>query len=104
MFNNRIYILFSVYFSCFNESSDYGDEIVSLCGFIENILVNNSFHEIIILGDTNFDLNIHNAGYNIFSSLLCDMCACDVLVTGRVLLLIHKLMRHLVHHSVSTTS
>ena len=45
-----MFILFCVYFACFIDSVDYRDEIAALSGFIENILLNNNFNEIIILG------------------------------------------------------
>ena len=79
-YNNTVFILFNVYFPCFCDSSDYRDEISSLSGFVENVLSSNSFNYCGIIGDTNFDLNPNNAGFNIFNSFLlsANLCACDV--------------------------
>src|ERR1044072_3129923 len=84
--NNTVYIIFNVYFPCYSDSSEYRDEISSLTGYIENILSNNSFEHVVILGDTNFDLNFNNAGFNIFNSLLnsAGLCAFDDLVQGPI--------------------
>ena len=83
-YNNKIFIVFNAYFPCFSHTVEHRDEISSLCGFIEDIISNTVFTDIIILADCNFDLNLNNAGYAIFSSLLtrAGLCACDDLVQG----------------------
>src|ERR1700759_2817028 len=86
-FNNVTFIIFNVYFPSYYDSYLYRDEISSLTGFIENVLLCNTYDKIIILGDTNFDINLNNAGFKIFNSLLtnADLCACDDLVQGPVI-------------------
>ena len=69
-FNNVTLIIFNVYFPSYYDSYLYRDEISSLTGFIENVLLCNTYDKIIILGDTNFDTNLNNAGFKIFNSLL----------------------------------
>ena len=53
--NNKVFILFNVYFPCFENTIVYKDEISSITGYIENVLNCQSFDEIMILDDTNFD-------------------------------------------------
>ena len=84
VYNNCSFMLINVYFPCYSDCPIYRAEIASLSGFIENTLLCNTFDNVIILGDTNFDVDVNNAGYNILKSLLSDMdvSACDDLVQG----------------------
>ena len=79
-------LIFNVYFPCFNHSIEYRDELCSLTGYIDNIINCNSCNEIVILGDTNFDIIVGHPGYDILNSLLCtlNMSPCDDLVNNGV--------------------
>ena len=85
-FNNYVFLLCNVYFPCYKDCPEYKAKIASLTGFIENVLLCNTYDNVIILDDTNFDLKLYNTGFNIFNSLIndADMSACDNLVQGPI--------------------
>jgi len=85
-FGNMEFLLFNVYFPCYDNSQAYKDEISLLTAFIESTLTSNRYSEAIIMGDMNFDITPGHAGYDIFNSLLCNanMSSCDDLVNGSI--------------------
>ena len=80
--NKHSILLFNLYFPCFNYSVAYKNELTSLCGFIENVLMSNSYDAVLMLGDNNFDIVRGHIGFDILNNILqsADLCACDYLI------------------------
>lgn len=81
---NYNFIFINVYFPCFENSAMYKNDIGMLTAFIEGTLNGQCFDEVIIMGDTNFDISPGHSGFNILDSLLrsINMSPCDDLVSG----------------------
>src|SRR3989442_2435917 len=81
-FRSKALILFNVYLPCFENSTEYRDDICAIAGFIENVMNNESNSDVMIMGDTNFDIAPGHAGFDIFNSLLVslNMLPCDDLI------------------------
>ena len=79
-------LLINVYFPCFNPSVEYREDVSVLCAFIENILMSNAYRDVIIFGDTYFDLSPNLAGFNILNSMLVcwNIVSCDDLPTSSI--------------------
>ena len=67
--SGRVMILVVVYFPCTSASADYECEIAECLGFIEECLLSNTYQDIVILGDMNFDCVDNSLGYKMFSSM-----------------------------------
>ena len=61
--SSKVYFVILSVFAVYENSTEYRAEIAFYVGFIENILNTVLFSDVIILGDTNFDIN--DANYNI---------------------------------------
>jgi exonuclease III len=81
-------LVINVYLPCFTASADYIHELHEYLGYIESLLANEVYSDVIICGDFNFPLELHNAGYRSLSSLMSDynVIHCDDLIcnTARV--------------------
>ena len=76
--------MFNLYLPCFKSSADYCSESTFHLGFIEDILESVSHTDIVILGDTNFQVNINNSDFSLMNYLLQNfgITPCDDLFTG----------------------
>ena len=83
---NKNIVLFNVYFPCVDYTMEYRDEICAISSFIENVMNNESNSDIIIMGDTNFDVNPGNIGFDIFNLILANLnvIPCDDLLGGTI--------------------
>ena len=83
-YNGKTVLLFNVYLPCFSDTLEYRDELNVLIAFMKDVLYRNAYDDIIIMGDTNFDVNANNVGYSIFNTLLLStgMSPCDDLVNN----------------------
>ena len=54
-------LVINVYLPCFNASADYIHDLLEHLGFIESLMAN-VCADVIISGDFNFPLELHNAG------------------------------------------
>ena len=78
-------LLFNLYLPCYENSAEYRDEIIFYVGFTENILNTVPFSDVIILSDTNFDINDANAEYSLLKHLLnYNIVHCDDLINGPI--------------------
>ena len=79
-------LLFNLYLPCYENSAEYRADIAFYVGFIENILNTVPFSDVIIFGDTNFDINDANAGYLLLKPLLLNynIVHCDYLINGSI--------------------
>ena len=79
-------LLFNLYLPCIENSAKYRAEIAFYVGFIENILNTVPFSDVIILDDTNFDINDANAGYLLLKPLLLNynIVHCDDLINNPI--------------------
>ena len=57
---SKAILLFNLYLPCFESSADYRSELTFYLGFIEDIMESVSHTDVVILGDTNFPVNINN--------------------------------------------
>lgn len=64
-------ILIAVYFPHMGVSGDYVVELSECLGFIDHCLHSSNYHDVIILGDMNFDCKVNSVGFKMFNSL-CD--------------------------------
>ena len=90
-------LLFNLYLPCYENSAEYRAKIAFYVGFIENILNTVPFSDVIILGDTNFDINDAKADYSLLKPLLLNynIVHCDDLINGPTN------VRTIIPHSVS---
>ena len=77
-------LIFNVYFPCFDNGAEYKDDITVLCAFMESCLIGTQHSDVIIMGDTNFDIVPNHTGFSILNSLLSswNLEPCDNLVVG----------------------
>ena len=59
-FESKAILLFNLYLPYFESSADYLSELTFYLGFIDDILEPVSHTDIVILGDTNFPVNMNN--------------------------------------------
>ena len=79
-------LLFNLYMRCNENSDEYRAEIAFYVCFIENILNTVPFSDVIILGDTNFDINDAKSGYLLLKPLLLNynIMHCEDLINGPI--------------------
>ena len=79
----KFIVVFNIYFSCFESSSEYRAEISLYLEFMENILNTVVYDDVILIGDTNFSIDEGSAGFQILKSCIqsYNMLACDDLIT-----------------------
>ena len=58
----------TVYFPCFSSSAEYSAELNECLSFIENVCTDG--HDVILLGDMNFECSLSNAGFRQCESVL----------------------------------
>jgi len=59
----------TVYFPCFSSSVEYSAELNECLSFIEDVCTNG--HNVILLGDMNFECILSNAGFRQCENVLC---------------------------------
>ena len=81
--DTKSFVVFNIYFSCFESSSEYRADISVCLGFMEIILNTVIYDDIILIGDTNFSINDGSAGFQLLKSFIqsYNMLACDDLIT-----------------------
>src|SRR5579872_2067277 len=64
---------------CFSDLADYRNQISIITGYMHYVVSSNTWTDIMLLGDFNFDFNSDNPGFNIFNSFINNvgMCSCD---------------------------
>jgi len=58
----------TVYFPCFSSSAEYSAELNECLSFIEDVCTDG--HDVILLGDMNFECSLSNAGFRQCESVL----------------------------------
>jgi len=86
VFGDYTILVINVYLPCFNASADYIHDLHEYLGYIESLLSNEVYADVIISGDFNFPFELLNAGYRLLSSLMSDynMLQCDDLIRNTV--------------------
>jgi len=63
-------LLFIVYFPCSGNNSDYDSELLECPGFIEQCAAMYDYHNIMVLGDMNFECESGSRGYTLFKNMV----------------------------------
>ena len=66
--SGHIINIVTVYFPCFSSSAEYSAELTECLSFVEDIC--NDGHDVIVLGDMNFECRLSNAGFRLCESML----------------------------------
>ena len=82
MFGDYSILVINVYFLCFRVSADFIHDVHECLGYIESLLANEVYADVIICGDFNFPFELQNASYRLFSSIMTDynLLHCDDLI------------------------
>jgi exonuclease III len=82
VFGTYAILVINVYFPCFDVSADYTHDLHECIGYIESLLTNEVYSDVIICGDFNFPCALQNTGYRLFFSLMTDfgLSHCDDLI------------------------
>ena len=67
---NRKVLVVNVYFPCQSQNTAYVNEISECLGFIDNLLNNEVYTDVVIMGDTNFECSEQNVGFCLMHQLL----------------------------------
>jgi len=66
--SGHIIDIVTVYFPCFSSNAEYLNELADCLSFVEDICADG--HDVIILGDMNFECSLSNAGFRQCESVL----------------------------------
>jgi hypothetical protein len=85
-YNDLHIICVGAYFPYDKSSHDYSACICSITGFIESLVSDNPGYKTICTGDYNFECNVNDKGYRIFSQLTneLELEACDLMNTADI--------------------
>ena len=82
-----VILVYLVYLPCFEDSFEYSHNLHECLGYIESLLVNESYSDVIICDDFNFSCNGHNFGYRpLLMNIMTDfnLSHCDDLICNNV--------------------
>jgi len=71
--SGHIIDIVTVYFPCFSSNAEYLNELADCLSFVEDICADG--HDVIILGDMNFECSLSNAGFRQCESVVSLWCA-----------------------------